>query len=136
MEGFDNPRFNMSRQPQATLIAPATPLSIHAEIPGSDLHRREETGTPGLLQLSFGVRTIADNHRFLGVDLHVGMPQGFKHTLVAVAQVVREVGSGSNQDHVIDILPYLDAPSRTLQGAYQERMQKVYRQTTPGRKST
>eukprot|EP00971_Amphidinium_carterae_P323230 6423618-Amphidinium_carterae.1 len=82
MEGFDNPRFNMSRQPQASnsghgllksahmlllnRVAPAGPLSIHTKIPGGDLHWREETGAPGLPQLSFGVRAIADDNRFLG----------------------------------------------------------------------
>eukprot|EP00971_Amphidinium_carterae_P095974 1899248-Amphidinium_carterae.1 len=67
MEGLDNPRFNMCRQTQATdsvhgllksantlllnRVPPARPLSVHPKISSGDLHRGQETGTPGLLQL-------------------------------------------------------------------------------------
>eukprot|EP00971_Amphidinium_carterae_P261198 5181791-Amphidinium_carterae.1 len=49
---------------------------------------------------------------------------------------MREVRSGGNQDHVIDVLAHFNMPSGALQSAYQERMQEVNRKTTPGRKYT
>eukprot|EP00971_Amphidinium_carterae_P075343 1488771-Amphidinium_carterae.1 len=138
MEGLNNPRFNMCRQTQATntihgllksahtlllnWIPPAGPLSVHPKISGSDLHGGQETGTPGLLQLVFSVRTIADDNRLFRIHLHVGLSQGFKHTFIAVTQIVREVRSGRDQDHVVHIFTDLNMSSGTLQSAYQERM--------------
>eukprot|EP00971_Amphidinium_carterae_P301766 5995294-Amphidinium_carterae.1 len=131
MEGLDNPRFYVGRQSQATnsvhrllksahalllnWVAPAGPLSVNSKISGSDLDRRKETGTPGLLQLVLSVSTIAYDHRFLGVHLHVGLSQGFENALVTITQVMRKVRSGGDQDHVIDVLTHFDMPPSALQ---------------------
>eukprot|EP00971_Amphidinium_carterae_P163598 3243916-Amphidinium_carterae.1 len=68
---------------------------------------------------------IADDHRLLRVHLHVGVLKCFENTLVAVPQVVGKVRSGSNQDHIIHILPNFDMPACTLEGADQKGMQEV-----------
>eukprot|EP00971_Amphidinium_carterae_P104537 2070366-Amphidinium_carterae.1 len=64
------------------------------------------------------------------------MLQRFDHIPVAVTQVVSKVGSGSNQDHVVNVLSYLHLPTRTLQGADQEGMKQINGQPTTRGKPT
>eukprot|EP00971_Amphidinium_carterae_P331982 6465842-Amphidinium_carterae.1 len=68
---------------------------------------------------------IADDNRLLRAHLHVGLLQRFEHIPVAVPQVVSKVRSGSNQDHVVNVLSHLDLPTRTLQGADQEGVEQI-----------
>eukprot|EP00971_Amphidinium_carterae_P347105 6488937-Amphidinium_carterae.1 len=126
MEGFDYPRFNMGRQAQATnsvhglfksahslllnRIPPAGPLGINPQVSSSYLQRREKTGTPGLLQF------------VSSVCVPLQMTTRLEHTPIAVTQIMREVRSGRDQDHIVHILAHFDMPSRTLQRADQESM--------------
>eukprot|EP00971_Amphidinium_carterae_P272998 5418430-Amphidinium_carterae.1 len=104
MEGFDNPGFDVGRQPKPThslhgllksadpfplhRVPPARPLSVHTKITSSDFNWGKKTGTPGPLKLVFGVSAIANYRRLLRVHLHIGLLGRFKHAFVAVSQVV------------------------------------------------
>eukprot|EP00971_Amphidinium_carterae_P133313 2640322-Amphidinium_carterae.1 len=115
MEGLHNSGFDMGRQSKGPHsvhgllkgadsfplhgASPTGPLGIHPQITGSDSDGWQKAGTPGLLELEFGVSAIADDHRFLRVHLHVGLLERFQNTLIAITQVVGKVRSGSDQDH-------------------------------------
>eukprot|EP00971_Amphidinium_carterae_P088067 1742096-Amphidinium_carterae.1 len=55
-------------------VPPGSPLSVNPEISSGDPHRWQETGTPGPVESVLCVSAIANNHRFLGGKLHVGLP--------------------------------------------------------------
>eukprot|EP00971_Amphidinium_carterae_P105467 2088426-Amphidinium_carterae.1 len=51
---------------------------------------------------------VAHYHSLGGIDLHVDLRKGLQDIPLAVTLVVSEVRSGSNQDHVIDVLVHVN----------------------------
>eukprot|EP00971_Amphidinium_carterae_P068654 1359493-Amphidinium_carterae.1 len=82
-------------------VPPARPLGINPQITCSDFHWGQKAGKPGLLELVFSVRAIADNHS-------------------SEQSEVRKQ-PGPYRRHI----SYFNLPARTLQGAYQEGMQEI-----------
>eukprot|EP00971_Amphidinium_carterae_P277260 5502585-Amphidinium_carterae.1 len=100
MEGFDNPSLHVHWQAKRThpshrllkgakafslhRVPPGSPLCVNPEVTRGDPQRGQETGTPGPLEFVLGVRAVADDHRLLGVHLHVGLLESFEHILVLI----------------------------------------------------